>query len=201
MAPKAVLLDLGNVVIGVDFRRVFNAWAAAAGTAPDRFHSRWRMDDAYRGHERGELSFAEYTAHLSQVFQVELSAEQWQDGWNDIWTQPFHDVIELLPQVAARYPLYCFTNTNDTHAVYWRRHFADALGHFERIFVSSEMGERKPDPAAFTRVCEHIGTHPEQVLFLDDTGENVNGAGRAGLQARQVDNEAAVVRQLTALLQ
>ena len=197
---QTVLLDLGNVILGVDFRRVFAHWAEAAGVPAERFYERWSMDAAYAAHETGDLTFEEYTAHLSQVFEVMLAPEDWAAGWNAIWTEPFHDVIALLPQIATRRPLYGFSNTNNTHTDHWSRAHEVALAPIKEIFVSSYIGLRKPNVSAYHYVCEQMGTAPDDVLFLDDNKENIDGALAAGLDARLVRSEAEVVAQLNALL-
>ncbi|MEM9621251.1 MAG: HAD family phosphatase [Pseudomonadota bacterium] len=198
--PQAVVLDLGNVVLGVDFGRVMRAWAEASAKDPQHFHQRWDMNEPYRQHERGQLSFAAYADHLGELFEVNLSLAEWQRGWNDIWTGAYTQVIALLPEVARQYPLYCFTNTNDTHTAYWRHHYAEALSHFRHIFVSSQMGQRKPDIDAFHTVCKDIGHAPQDVLFIDDSADNIRGAEAAGLNAVLVGDEAAVVNTLRRLL-
>ena len=197
---QAVLLDLGNVVLGVDFRRVFTQWAELAGVDEQRFYDRWKICPAYRAHETGHMTFDEYCRVLGKRFEVDLPLEHWREGWNAIWTDPFHDVIALLPQVAERYHLCCFTNTNDTHAESWRGRFSDRLESFATIYVSSEIGHRKPDAPAFEYVCGDMETSPEQTLFLDDTLENVAGARSAGLRAQHVRSEQDVVQALSALL-
>ena len=197
---QTVLLDLGNVILGVDFRRVFRHWADAAGIAPDRFYERWQMDAHYAAHETGDLSFEGYTAHLSQLFEVTLSPEDWERGWNAIWTEPFHDVIALLPALAERGPLYGFSNTNNTHTDHWSTAHETALAPIQEIFVSSHIGLRKPNVSAYHYVCEQMEAKPADVLFLDDSQENINGALRAGLDARLVRSEAEVVAQLETLL-
>ena len=197
---QAVLLDLGNVVLGVDFRRVFTHWAELAGVDEQRFYDRWEICQAYRAHETGDMAFEEYCGVLGERFEVDLPPGQWREGWNAIWTDPFHDVIELLPRVAERYHLCCFTNTNDTHAKSWRRRFPDCLASFATIYVSSEIGHRKPDTRAFEYVCGEMDTLPEHTLFLDDTLENVGGARAAGLCARHVRSEKEVVEALRVLL-
>jgi len=197
---RAVLLDMGNVVIGVDFRKVFRYWAQVASVDERVFHDRWSMDAAYAAHEVGEIDFAEYAAHMSQTFEVSMSLDAWRAGWNAIWTEPFHDVIALLPDLAARGPLYAFTNTNNTHTDYWSRVYESELSAFEHVFVSSHIGHRKPHPEAFAYVCKQMDVSPEEVLFLDDAQPNVDGALEAGLDARLVIDQAAVVAALKPLL-
>lgn len=197
---KHILLDLGNVVTGVDFRRVFTSWAKASGVPEQRFYDRWQLDAAYEQHEIGAISFAQYTDHLSRVFEASMSLDDWRLGWNDLWTGPFESVVGLLPKLAEQYPLYAFTNTNDTHVECWRDLYATELAPFKTIFISSELGVRKPAPTAYLHVCELMGTAPEEVLFIDDTLINVEGALEAGLDAQHAESEAEVAAILTPLL-
>ena len=201
LMQKALLLDLGNVVLGIDFRRVFSYWAEAADVEEQVFYDGWAMDHAYREHEIGAISFSEYTEALSKRFRITLPEDEWLTGWNSLWTDPFHRVIELLPQLAERYQLYGFSNTNDAHARDWRSRYRTELAPFETIFASSEIGMRKPDAQAFGYVCEAIGTSPQHTIFLDDTLENVRGARASGLEARHVPTEEEVVATLRALLE
>ena len=52
--------------------------------------------------------------------------------------------------------------------------------------MSSELGLRKPDCAAFEGVANAMGIALSAILFFDDTLENVEGARAAGLQAVHV---------------
>ncbi len=198
---KALLLDLGNVVLGIDFRRVFSYWAEAAGVDEQVFYDGWSIDQAYREHEIGAINFTEYTLALSNRFGIAMPEEEWLTGWNSLWTTPFHGVINLLPQLAERYQLYGFTNTNQAHADEWRSRYGAELAAFETIFVSSEIGMRKPDAEAFGYVCEVMCTAPQDTIFLDDTLENVSGARASGLEARHVPTEDEVVATLRGLLE
>lgn len=189
----ALLLDLGNVVLEVDFRRTFRHWAAKAAADPAELHARWSEDEAYQAHERGELSFAAYVATLGDRLQISLPSDDWEAGWNDVFVGPYQQVQTSLRNLAGRRPLFAFTNTNATHEQTWRRRYADALVHFDEIFVSSTIGRRKPELAAFRWVAQTMGVRPERILFLDDNAENIEGARSAGFQTVWVRSEADVV--------
>ena len=67
-AQKPVLLlDLGGVVLGIDFHRVFQHWAAASGVEASLFYDSWTLDQAYKDQEIGRIDFHQYTAHLSKT--------------------------------------------------------------------------------------------------------------------------------------
>ena len=193
---EAILFDLGNVVVEVDFRRTFRHWAERSGAPEAIFHERWSEDDAYRAHETGSLEFDDYVAAMTERLGITMSREAWESGWNDVFVGPYPGVQDALSALTDRLPLYAFTNTNPTHEAVWRARYPGALVHFEDIFVSSTIGLRKPDQAAFEWVVAAMDTAPERILFLDDNPANVAGARRAGLTTAQTCGESEVLAAL-----
>jgi putative hydrolase of the HAD superfamily len=180
---SALLFDLGGVVIGIDFARAFRRWAASAACDPDDLRTRFTFDRAYEEHERGRLDICEYFEALRQALRVNLSDRDLLAGWNDIYLGVVPGINALLSAAAERYPLYAFTNSNPTHKGIWGLRFARELSVFRTVFVSSELGVRKPDPDAFATVAGLIGLDPAAILFFDDDIENVEGAQRVGMPA------------------
>ena len=193
---KALLLDLGGVVIDVDPRRCFAYWAEAAGVDVAKIADRWRADAAYEAFEIGAIGFDEYLESLSARLGISLGVDDWRGGWNALLGEPIAGVVAALPDLAARVPLYCFSNTNVVHQATWERRHADALTPFRRIYVSWQLGVRKPSIAAYQRVAADIGVAPEDIVFLDDNAANVRGASAAGLVARHVPDAAATMAAL-----
>ena len=144
------------------------------------------MDEAYEQHERGEIDFDEYSLHLSNRFKITLSREQWLGGWNQLWTSPIGEVAEALPNIASKYRLYALTNTNEIHADYFNRQYPNTLSNFKKIFISNEIGLRKPEKLCYQYVCEKIELQPQEIFFLDDTKGHVIGARHHHIRAEQV---------------
>ena len=93
-------------------------------------------------------------------------------------------IAQLLARAAQRLPLYAFSNTNSAHVEYFSGQYADVLGHFREIFLSSAIGLRKPDAAAYDHVVKAIGVPAERIVFFDDLAENIEGAQGAGTDGR-----------------
>lgn len=194
-----LLLDLGGVVLGIDFHRVFRFWAQAAGVDASRFYDHWKLDDAYKEHEVGSRDFLAYTQHLGTTLDVSMSQAQWRDGWNALWTEPHRQVAALFPALKERFHLCAFSNTNAIHAESFLQRYPDVMGHFDQLYLSHEVGFRKPGADAFKQVCGLMQTDPQQVTFLDDSKENVDGARAAGLTAFLTQGETQVLKVLNAL--
>ena len=81
-----------------------------------------------------------------------------------------------------------------------RRMDMDLRTKFKKIFVSYELGLRKPDEEAFYAVAEAIGEPIHQILFFDDSPENVAIASRLGMQIVEVKTVQDVKERLELLL-
>lgn len=192
----ALLFDLGRVVLDTDFERTLRHWAECAGVPPEALMARFSPDHAYKRHERGEISDSEFFASLRASLGIDISDAQFLQGWNAVFDGEMTGISELLGRAAARLPLYAFSNTNPAHVAHFSRHFADVLGHFEQVFVSSSIGLRKPDPAAFDHVVRAIGLPTPRIVFFDDLIENVEAARSCGLPAvhvRSIDDVAGAL--------
>lgn len=182
-AVDVLLFDLGGVVIDIDFGRCLQRWASSSGRELDDIASQFAFNEAYESHERGVLDAAGYFASLRTTLSVDLDDAELLAGWNDIYVGVVDGIEPLLDAAAEHLPLYAFTNTNPMHQSAWTERFSDELAVFRSIFVSSEIGARKPDRASYDAVVAALGVAPSRILFFDDNLDNVVGATDAGLQA------------------
>jgi HAD superfamily hydrolase (TIGR01509 family) len=198
-SADALLFDLGRVVINIDFNQALACWAGHAGRPAAELSGRFGPDETFRRHETGEASDAEFFAALRKTLGIELSDAQFLEGWNAIFAGEMPDMNALLARAAKRLPLYAFSNTNRPHIEHFSKAYADVLGHFREIFLSSTIGLRKPDAAAYDHVVKAIGVPAERIVFFDDLAENIEGARMRGLTAVHVTSPDDVARALTAL--
>lgn len=195
----ALLFDLGRVVIDIDFNRAFARWAKHASCDEALMRGRFAHDAAFSRHEVGELSGDAYFASLRTSLGIDITNAELLDGWNAIFVGEMRGISDLLRRVASKVPVYAFSNSNRAHEAYWSKRFASVLSHFKEIYVSSTIGLRKPDAAAYEYVVKAIGVPSERIVFFDDNLENIAGARRCRLQAVHVTSNADVVRALTRL--
>ena len=198
-AADALLFDLGRVVLDVDFNKALSCWAGQAGCEPAQLVGRFVHDDVYQRHERGEIEDAEFFASLRASLGVGLSDAQFLEGWNAIFAGEMPGIAPLLKRAADRLPLYAFSNTNSAHVEHFSQAYADVLSHFREMFLSSTIGLRKPDAAAYDHVVKAIGVPASRIVFFDDLAENIEGARARGLTAVHVTSPDDVAHALAAL--
>ena len=72
----------------------------------------------------------------------------------------------------------------------------EVLARFDHVIESSKVGIRKPDPAIYTMMCDHLGKTPAQCVYLDDLGINCKPAAELGLHAIKVAGEDQALADL-----
>ena len=115
--------------------------------------------------------------------------------------------IEVLPESialarslrASGLGVHLGTNQDSSRAAYMKAElgYADV---FDTSFYSCDLGCAKPSAAFFDRVVAELGVDPDEVLFVDDSQPNVDGARGAGLHAErwEIDEGMPALRDLLA---
>ena len=196
---EALLFDLGGVVIKIDFERALRSWQNLSALPIEDIRSRFSMDGEYEQHERGEIDASAYFDHLRSVLALNGSDKQIAAGWNAIFAGEISKTVDYVLGARSALPCFAFTNSNPTHQRQWMASYPRVVAAFQRIFVSSELGLRKPEKAAFNAIADATGSNPGAMLFFDDTLENVEGAQAAGLQAVHVRGPSDVEQTLVKL--
>jgi Predicted hydrolase (HAD superfamily) len=92
--------------------------------------------------------------------------------------------VTLLKELAKDYPIYGLSNNNEIsvqrmHEIY-EENGLDWQHVFKKEFISSRMKMLKPSREIFDAAAAEIGLPPEEILFIDDSQTNVDGALAAG---------------------
>jgi HAD superfamily hydrolase (TIGR01509 family) len=117
-----------------------------------------------------------------------------------VFVGEINDTVALVRAARRRLPCYAFTNTNQIHQQAWSTAYPGVVSLFDEIFVSSELGLRKPERRSFAAVAQRIGVQPAEILFFDDMRQNVEGARSLGMRAVQVTEPEDVRRALDEIL-
>jgi putative hydrolase of the HAD superfamily len=182
MGIRAVVFDLGGVVVDYDFSHALTVWQEASRLAPAALRDAFRFDDPYGQLELGTLDANAYFAHLQRALCLDCGHDVIERGWNAIFQGRIDATLALIDGIRGAVPCHALSNTNALHLDEIRRLYPDLLTRFEQVFASHEIGARKPQPEAFHHVLRAIGVPAHEVLFFDDRQDNVEAAIACGLQ-------------------
>ena len=82
------------------------------------------------------------------------------------------------------------SNTNATHVKYWKELYPELVDCFDHMYLSNEIGMRKPEPRAFEHVLVKHNTEPSQAIFFDDKLEYINAGKRVGIESILFDDDS-----------
>ncbi len=188
-----ILLDLGGVLIDVDYHRTAHAFNALGFDGFEAIYSKAQQDHLFDGFEIGALSPADFRARIRSLHGNGITDDQVDHCWNAMLGRIPKERIDLVHRLKARYRLLLLSNTNAIHVPAFERIIAEDNGItdfkalFDGAYYSCEMGLRKPDAEAFHHVLSRHNAEPARALFIDDSIQHVLGARAAGLQADHLE--------------
>ena len=182
-----LLFDLGGVLIE---NAVFSRLAALLPEPAEEavLRRRWLASSAIGAFERGELGRDEFAAQFIAEWDLPLSPAAFLEEFH-AWPRGFFPGAQaLLRELRLSYQVGCLSNCNEVH---WEK-FGGFGDEFDIALSSHRLGAIKPEAEAFRRALGVCGYPPEEILFFDDTQDNVLVARQFGLRAFRVDGVAAI---------
>jgi putative hydrolase of the HAD superfamily len=196
MKIDCIIFDLGNVVIKLDFNRMFKHWSLASGKNVSELKSRFAFDETYYRFENGELTPDFYRAYASNMMGIQIPTAEFDRGFNSIYVGILPGIENVLQTIRTKTRIVALTNTNEIHASEWKVKFASMLSCFEKVFCSHELQVRKPESQVYAKVLDYLALAPEHVLFIDDNHDNVFGAEVVGINGLHVKSFADLIEGL-----
>ncbi len=186
---KNIIFDYGNVIFNIDFNRVAEAWKKLGITNANEFYGHRQQDDVFNALERGEITPAAFRDRIRALtHQPNLTDEQIDDAWNQIFIGIPAGNHELLLKLKDKYRTFLLSNINAIHYDYvhdyLKREFdIDNNEHlFEKIYYSHLVGKRKPGEEIFEQVLQENNLNPTETLFIDDSPQHLETAKKLGMQ-------------------
>ncbi|MEN6086513.1 HAD-IA family hydrolase, partial [Klebsiella pneumoniae] len=84
------------------------------------------------------------------------------------------------------------SNTNRLHTTFWPDEYPEVRAAADRIYLSQEMGLRKPEAQIYLRVLEEEGFSAADTVFFDDNVDNIAGANRLGITSILVTGKETI---------
>lgn len=181
---KHILFDADGVLVHADmFSRVLE----------ERYGIKHEQTQSfYRGIFKEALAG---NRDLKEIIEPYLKEWGWPKTTDDFlheWFEYEHvldeDIIEYIQKLRAK-GVHCYVATNQEK--YRAQYMIDKMGFgnsFEKLFASAHLGVLKPDQPYYQKILEDIDAKKNEVLFWDDSEENIVGAKKFGIHAEYFDS-------------
>jgi FMN phosphatase YigB (HAD superfamily) len=193
---KAIIFDLGKVLIYFDFKRGYQALEGLCPYAAPEIPKRLAGTGLVERFETGLVEPRQFFTELSNILGLNLQYDQFCQIWSSIFTETLLPE-SMLEGLAARYRLVLLSNTNAIHFEMVREAYP-LLRHFHELVLSYEVKAMKPDPRIFQEAVARAGCRPEECFYTDDIAAYVEGARKLGIDAVQFESAEQIERELAA---
>lgn len=180
MAVKAVIFDIGNVLIEWNPERFYDA-KIGENRRREMFEAvdlHEMNDQVDRGADFRETIYAKAKDHPEYSDEIRM----WFDHWIKMASPEIPHSVKLLRALRAKkIPVFALSNFGIGSFEYAETVYP-FLGEFDRRYVSGYMQVVKPDHTIYQMLEDDCGVAPSGLLFADDRQENIDVADARGWQ-------------------
>ena len=198
MSIKAVLFDLGGVILRTEFQ-------APRQHLAERLHMEY--DDlvkiVFDSPTAQQASVGEVTAdeHWVSVMKrlkrpdAEMQAIRDEFFAGDVIDR---DLLEFLRSLRGKYKTGLISNAwDDLREYILKEKFDDA---FDKMIISAEVKVTKPSAKIYKIALEQLKVSPNEAVFVDDFIENIEGCEKLGITGIHFKDAESALQQLKQLI-
>ena len=196
---KAVIWDLGGVILRTGDPGPRERWEARLGLAPGELHRLVFEGELGKLAALGQAQPAEIWESIGGLF--DLSQQEIRAMETDFWISDRIDeelvgyIRDLRPAFRTALLSNAWPGVRELLEDRW-----EIVDAFEVLTLSYEVGLAKPDPQIYNLTLRELGLKPHETIFVDDFIRNVEGARRVGMHAVHFQSSAQAQAELDPLL-
>lgn len=176
MHSRALLFDIGNVIVHFDFTTSAAKLAELSDASKETvLATLGPVKDAL---ESGAMSDEDFITQGMKLIGFRGSRADFAAIWGDIFTAN-EPMMNLLRRLHGRVPLYLLSNTSGIHKDYLFEHF-DVFRLFDGGTYSHEAKCMKPHEPIFQQAEKTWKLHPAHTFYIDDLADNIRTGERLG---------------------
>jgi HAD superfamily hydrolase (TIGR01509 family) len=198
IVPKAVVFDLGKVLVDFDYAIAARKIAARGKMTLGEIAQYINQSPLFVQYELGRVTTEQFYEEIRGVTGFRGDLAEFSGCFADIFVaiEPMVQLQTALRQKGL--PVYIFSNTNELAAEHIRRTFP-FYANFDGYILSYEHGVMKPDAKLYEVVERESGRRNAELLYLDDRPENIATGAARGWQVilqETPEKSRAAVQQL-----
>ena len=193
-----ILVDIGNVIVSVDFLRV--CWGVLAESSSDlqAVYRKYCEGELKTKYEQGIIAPLDYLCMISRdSLTGNMSHGEIRERWQDVFS-PMDGAEEGVEILSREHRLWIISDTDPLHFAFLQTKYP-LLRERERYYLSYEHGYMKSSPEAFQHVLNDSGIAAHEFILIDDKPENCSAAESVGIKSIRFTTWPETITALAAL--
>ncbi|MCF7890136.1 HAD family phosphatase [Candidatus Bipolaricaulota bacterium] len=179
----ALIFDMGGVIFPLDHMITCRKLSRHCKYGPKKIYDKIFDSELEDFFANGQITSKTFYHELKNMLKFDdLSFDEFLEIWSNIF-QKDQAVWKLIEEFNNKgVNLYLLSNTDKVHFEHLEKKY-EVSRLFDDCILSFRVGKTKPDPEIYKVAMQKAELPPEDLVFIDDTRENVLGANSLGLNA------------------
>ena len=189
---KAIIFDLGAVILNINYQNTIDTFSKLGVKKASTFYSKKKQANLFNQIETGHITAGKFLAEL-QKETSNASIDQVSEAWNAMLLDLPENRLALIQSLKKKYSIYLLSNTNTVHIDAFKKKIGrvkwiEFCNLFDRIYLSHEIGLRKPNAAIFEYILKEQNLQAHEVFFIDDSAGHIESANKLGIKTHHLKN-------------
>ena len=194
---KAIIFDLGAVILNINYQNTIDEFTKLGVNNAATFYSKKVQTNLFNQIETGMISSNEFLKALQKETK-NANINQVEKAWNAMLLDLPEERLQLIKKLKKNHSVYLLSNTNAIHI----HAFKKQLGNrkwlsfcelFDKMYLSHELGLRKPDVKIFEYILKEQKLKAEEVFFIDDSPQHIASAKKIGIHCHHLLDDENII--------
>ena len=191
---KTIIFDLGAVILNISYKNTIDEFTKLGIKNAETFYSKRVQTELFNKIETGKISNNTFLKALQKETK-NAKINQVKMAWNSMLLDLPTERLQLIKKLKDNNVIYLLSNTNSIHI----NALKEQLGNkqwlafcklFDKMYLSHELGLRKPDTKIFEYILKEQKLKAEEVFFIDDSPQHIASAKKLGINCHHLlDNQ------------
>lgn len=184
-----LVFDLGGVIVDIDYCNMYNEFSKIGYCNLEKDFNPDYQIPLFQLFETGKVSEEDFINSILQKCYPKVNKCQVVFAWNSLITGVNDIVIRKLPLISKEYHCYIISNINTLHLKALVMHIEKYLSwndfrlFFKNIYLSYEVGMRKPCSDIFNSFIKTNNINISKTLYFDDSKINIESSKLIGFHS------------------
>ena len=194
---KAIIFDLGAVILNINYQNTIDEFTKLGVNNAATFYSKKVQTNLFNQIETGIISSNEFLKALQKETK-NANIKQVEKAWNAMLLDLPEERLQLIKKQKKNHAIYLLSNTNAIHIdaikkQLGKRKWLAFCKLFDKMYLSHELGLRKPDIKIFEYILKEQKLKAEEVFFIDDSPQHIAGAKKIGIHCHHLLDDENII--------
>lgn len=187
---KTIIFDYGGIFVDINYEDTISAFSKLSDkVSVDELYSKHNQIDLFSDLEVGKIGEDEFCNGIREILKIDSSNQSIKDAWCSMLKDIKPERVEFLREFRENKNVLMLSNINEIHEKYLADYIVRNMEissfytYFDKVYFSHHIKMRKPNAEIFKYVLDDNNLNADEVLFIDDSFQHVEGARSIGINA------------------